>query len=217
MKLCSIILTIKHRNENIEKIICNEHNDLSEIEPKNIERHFKRHHSEIYNNGAIRKKNNIDAININNYGIAFYDFNKNEYIYSGNNINKKSIFQCASLSKQVLTIITLRMMKDKKIKINKTIYDYLTEDELNMFHMNDKLDKRYRQITIKMLLTHTSGLPNGMPRNTLSFDPGTNYKYSGNAFNLLQKIIEKIDGIPLNHIYDDYKMKNSSFIYEDKS
>ena len=59
-----------------------------------------------------------------------------------------------------------------------------------------------------MLLTHTSGLPNGRPDNPLSFNPGTNYGYSGNAFNLLQKIVEKIEKRTLNEIYKDYKLKH---------
>ena len=65
-----------------------------------------------------------------------------------------------------------------------------------------------------MLLTHTSGLPNNDRNNPLSFNPGSGYKYSGNGFNLLQKIVEKISSKTLNEIYEDYKMKFSSFIFE---
>lgn len=164
------------------------------------------------------KSNDIDMIGggKNNYGLAQYDFNTNDFNYSGKKISNKSIFQCASLSKQVFTIIIIKMIQNKKLHFDKTIYDYLTPIELNMFSINEYFDKRYKNITIRMLLNHTSGLPNFTPDNPLSFNPGTNYKYSGNAFNLLQKIVEKIENKTLNEIYKDYKMKNSSFTFENK-
>ena len=151
-----------------------------------------------------------------NYGLALYNFDTNDFNYSGKKINDKSIFQCASLSKQVFTIIVIKMIQNKKLSYDKTIYDYLTPNELNMFNINEVFDKRYKKITIKMLLTHTSGLPNGKLENLLAFNPGSIYQYSGLGFILLQKIVEKIEKRTLNEIYDDYKMKNSSFIFEKK-
>ena len=152
-----------------------------------------------------------------NYGLALYDFETNKFNYF-NKINKKSIFQCASLSKQVFTIIVIKMIQNKKLDYNKTIYDYLTTTELNMFNINEYFDTRYKQITIKMLLTHTSGLPNNNNNrnNRLCFNPGSGYNYSGTAFNLLQKIVEKIENKTLNEIFYDYKMKYSSFVFEKK-
>jgi hypothetical protein len=150
-----------------------------------------------------------------NYDLALYDFKTNKFNYF-NKINKKSIFQCASLSKQVFTIIVIKMIQNKKLDFKKTIYDYLTTTELNMFNINEYFDARYKQITIKMLLTHTSGSPNNTRDILLSFNPGSGYNYSGTAFNLLQKIIEKIENKTLNEIFYDYKMKYSSFIFEKK-
>ena len=125
-----------------------------------------------------------------NYGLALYNFDTNEFNYYGKKINDKSIFQCASLSKQVFTIIVIKMIQNKKLSYDKTIYDYLTSNELNMFNINEVFDKRYKKITIKMLLTHTSGLPNGKQENPLAFNPGSAYKYSGVGFILLQKILK---------------------------
>lgn len=161
----------------------------------------------IYNNMINQEQN---------YGLALYDFKTKKFNYSGKKISNKSIFQCASLSKQVFAIIVIKMIQNKKLDFKKTIYDYLTVTELNMFNINEYFDTRYKQITIKMLLTHTSGLPNNDRNNPLSFNPGSGYKYSGNGFNLLQKIVEKISSKTLNEIYEDYKMKFSSFIFEKK-
>jgi len=169
-----------------------------------------------YKTKYLELKNNDMVGGGKDYGLALYNFDTNDFSYSGKKINNKSIFQCASLSKQVFTIIVLKMIQNKKLDFDKTIYDYLTPTELNMFSINEYFNKKYKQITIKMLLTHTSGLPNFQPDNPLSFNPGSGYEYSGNAFNLLQKIVEKIERRTLNEIYQDYKMKYSSFIFEKK-
>jgi len=151
-----------------------------------------------------------------NKNLAIYNFTDNAYKYDGNSrpnekINKNTIFECASLSKQVFAYIAL-----KKLSLDKTIYDYLTKNELNCFGINSHFDKRYEKITIRMLLSHTSGLPNNSRDNLLEFNPGTKFKYSGNGFFILQRIIEKITGKTLNEIYNDFGFKNSSFIYEKK-
>lgn len=157
----------------------------------------------------------------NNMNLAIYNFTDNAYKYDGNSrpnkkINKNTIFECASLSKQVFAYIALKMVVNKKLSLDKTIYEYLTKNELNCFGINSKFDKRYEKITIRMLLSHTSGLPNNNRDNLLEFNPGTKFKYSGNGFFILQRIIEKITGKTLNEIYNDYGFKNSSFIYEKK-
>lgn len=166
------------------------------------------------------------------WGGAVYDFDSDTYTYTGSGVSHESIFQCASLSKQVFAIIVLKMADEKKINLNKTIYDYLTQSELNCCNINSKYDTRYEKITIRMLMTHTSGLGNGTPHNNLAFEPGSEYRYSGNAFSLLQKIVEKITDKTLDEIYrdsvyiydrdcvkgceDKIGMENSSFIYESK-
>ena len=146
---------------------------------------------------------------------ARYTFKTDTFDYT-NEITKKSIFECASLLKTVFTIISLKLLTNKQLE--ESIYNHLTEDELNCYGINAKFDKRYHDITLIMCLNHTSGLPNNKPLQRLKFKPGTDYNYSGNAFVLLQRILEKKEGKPLTEIYTKMfpKLKNSQYMYLDK-
>ena len=114
------------------------------------------------------------------------------------------VFEMASVSKQFTAMII--MMLQEKGKLN---YDDLVEKYL---------DIPYKGITIRQLLTHTSGLPDyqeimdkhwdktkvaGNPDiiNYLNqyappvlFAPGTSYKYSNTGYVLLASIAEKASG-----------------------
>ena len=134
------------------------------------------------------------------------------------------VFEMASVSKQ-FTAMIIMMLQDKG-KLN---YDDLVENYL---------DIPYKGITIRHLLTHTSGLPDyqdimdkhwdkskvaGNPDileylNKYAppklFEPGTQYKYSNTGYVLLASIAEKSSGkdfIKLSRkwIFKPLKMKSS--------
>ena len=119
-------------------------------------------------------------------------------------LNKNSIFELASVSKQ-FTAMTIMMVKEKGL-LN---YDDLVEKYINI---------PYKGITIRHLLTHTSGLPdyqaimdtywdkskvasNDDIINYLNkyappklFEPGEKYLYSNTGYVLLASIVEKVSG-----------------------
>jgi len=119
-------------------------------------------------------------------------------------LNKNSIFELASVSKQ-FTAMTIMMVKEKGL-LN---YDDLVEKYINI---------PYKGITIRHLLTHTSGLPdyqaimdtywdkskvagNDDIVNYLNkyapskmFEPGEKYSYSNTGYVLLASIVEKVSG-----------------------
>ena len=66
-----------------------------------------------YKSKYLELKNNDMVGGGKDYGLALYNFDINDFSYSGKKINNKSIFQCASLSKQVFTIIVLKMIQNK--------------------------------------------------------------------------------------------------------
>jgi hypothetical protein len=54
-------------------------------------------------------------------------------------------------------------------------------------------DARHRQITPRMVLTHSPGFPNWRPRGgqlTINFEPGTEFSYSGEGFVYLLRAVE---------------------------
>ena len=60
-------------------------------------------------------------------------------------------------------------------------------------------DERYKQITARMVLSHSTGFPNWRQfepdgRLKFLFAPGARYSYSGEGFALLQMVVEEITG-----------------------
>jgi len=119
-------------------------------------------------------------------------------------LNKNSIFELASVSKQ-FTAMTIMMVKEKGL-LN---YDDLVEKYINI---------PYKGITIRQLLTHTSGLPDYQAvmdaywdKSKVAgnediihylnkyappklFEPGEKYLYSNTGYVLLASILEKVSG-----------------------
>lgn len=115
-----------------------------------------------------------------------------------------TIFELASVSKQ-FTAMTIMMLQEKGL----LKYDDLVEQYINI---------PYKGITIRQLLTHTSGLPDyqnimdahwdksKVANNTdiieylhkyappSLFEPGTKYEYSNTGFVILASIAEKVSG-----------------------
>lgn len=127
-----------------------------------------------------------------------------------------TVFKIASLTKQFTAMAIMQLQERGKLNINDAICKYL-EDCPNA----------WQPITIRHLLTHTSGIPNfsSLPdwdeklsiqsykklefvkvfRDLpLLFTPGENFKYSNSAYYLLGLIIEKTAG----KSYQDFLKEN---------
>lgn len=77
---------------------------------------------------------------------------KNSFIYTkfSNSININSIFNIGSISK-VFTAVAVLILQDMgKIKLDEKVVKYLPNFKMK--------DPRYEEITIRMLLNHSSGL-----------------------------------------------------------
>ncbi len=141
--------------------------------------------------------------------LGYADFNSKRLL------NDSSVFELASLSKQ-FTAMGIMILKEKKL----LSYD----DNVKKFFP----DFPYDNITIRNLLTHTSGLPGyeeqfekkwdrkkiafnkdildmlKQEKDTLFFKPGTSWRYSNTGFAVLAFIIEKVSG----KSYNDFMAKN---------
>jgi tetratricopeptide (TPR) repeat protein len=79
-------------------------------------------------------------------------------------------------------------------------------------------DERYKQITARLVLTHTTGLPNWGSR--FIHEPGKQYAYSGEGFLYLGRTIEQISGISLQEfaqkeIFDPLGMSHTSYVWNE--
>lgn len=118
-------------------------------------------------------------------------------------------FHIASVSKPFVAFAIAKLIEQKKITVEDKIIDLLPE-----FIMEGV---GYDQITVKHILTHHSGIPtnispddwtnpsfgeNALDENLeiikthrLDFEPGTQYRYSNSAFDILGLVISRASGM----------------------
>ena len=114
-----------------------------------------------------------------------------------------------SVSKTFVTVSALQLAEQGLIDIDKPVTDYLPE-----FRM---ADKRYKEITVRMLMNHTSGLMGFTFGNSIVFedvqtedhdqflqrlrtqrlkaDPGALASYCNDGFTLLELVVERVSGM----------------------
>jgi CubicO group peptidase (beta-lactamase class C family) len=130
-------------------------------------------------------------------------------------VKENTIFAAASLSKPCFAYCVMRLVDKKIINLDMPAYKYLENVELAN-------DERYKLITIRMLLSHSAGLPNWRNKKLeLMYNPGTKFQYSGEGFVYLSKIVEAVLKKSINEIMDEVVFKplgmdNSSYIWADR-
>jgi CubicO group peptidase (beta-lactamase class C family) len=171
-------------------------------------------------NGAVLIAKNEKIVYSNQIGIA--DFKEKAPLH------KESIFQLASVSKQFTAAAIMLLTERDKIKLTDTVNVYFP-------------DFPYKNVTIKNILNHTSGLPkyfwvaehkwnqekapiNSEMMKLLEtsnvqrfFKPGRNFDYSNTGYFVLASIVEKVSGISFSaflksNIFEPLQMKNS-YVY----
>ncbi|UCC47352.1 MAG: class A beta-lactamase-related serine hydrolase [Gemmatimonadota bacterium] len=135
---------------------------------------------------------------------------------TGEPVDENSVFEAASLSKPVFAYAVLQLVDQGIIDLDTPIADYydyeVTEDE------------RHKRITPRMVLSHTTGFPNWRPREgqlTIDFDPGTEFRYSGEGFGYLQLAVmdvtdETLQELTERLVFEPLGMTNSSYIWDDR-
>ena len=95
-----------------------------------------------------------------------------------------TIFQAASLSKQVTAYAALAL----KLDLDRTLVSYV--DALK--------NPVARTVTVRQVLSHSSGFPNWRFEEgedlVPKFTPGTQFRYSGEGYFYLQRILEVVTG-----------------------
>lgn len=97
-------------------------------------------------------------------------------------LDTSSVFAIASLSKQFTAVLVLLQEEQGKLNTNDQVSKYLPSFQGNQF----------KNITIKELLNHTSGISDF--GDGLLSEPGKEFHYSNKGFRFLGQIIEKVSG-----------------------
>lgn len=68
-------------------------------------------------------------------------------------VDDRTIFEWASLSKPLFAYMVMFLVEDGKLDLDKPLHEYVDYH----YHGIDKEDDRYKQITARMVLLHTTG------------------------------------------------------------
>lgn len=131
---------------------------------------------------------------------------------------QERIYCIASVSKMYSTLAVMQLVDEGKVELDAPVTKYLPDFKMN--------DERYKDITVRMLMNHTSGIPLGLPTNhylyedvdsfvhdnTLDIvsglrfkaDPGEYACYDNMGFSLMEHIVENVSGMS----FTDYVRKN---------
>jgi CubicO group peptidase (beta-lactamase class C family) len=128
-------------------------------------------------------------------------------------ITTRSLFHMASITKPFVATSLMQLVEKGTVDLDAPVVRYLP-----YFRM---ADERYRTITVRQMVTHSSGMPDvddyewdkpqyddgsleryvrGLGDRKLLFAPGEKFRYSNMAFEILGDVIAKVSG----QSFDDY-------------
>ncbi len=167
----------------------------------------------------------LDCVILNDGHIVYHETFGFRDMESGEPLDETSVFNAASLSKTVFAYLVTLLVEDGLIDLDRPLYEYL-EKPIPEHHEYSDLagDDRWREITARMVLSHTSGFPNWRfltEEKRLSFlsDPGTRFSYSGEGIKLLQMVVEHRTGKDLEtlaqeRVFVPLGMADTSYLYQ---
>lgn len=140
-----------------------------------------------------------------------------------------SIFQIMSMTKPVTGVAVMIMVEEGRLRLNDPVELHLPEFRGQMMIQSKTADTRVlvkppRPITIRDLMTHTSGMPGGPPpgiaellremnrplgeavaiyaQQPLEFAPGTRWQYSNTGIATLGRLVEVASGLKFEDFLD---------------
>lgn len=142
-------------------------------------------------------------------------------------IDTSTIFYAASFSKAVFAYIVMQLVQEGVLDLDKTIWSYLNKP-LPLYEGYNNLmdDERWKEITVRHCLTHTTGFPNwrwlnpkGNNKIEIFFTPGERYAYSGEGIVLLQLAIEeatgkKLEQLAQERVFKPLGMTRTSYVWQ---
>ncbi|HAS40332.1 MAG TPA: serine hydrolase [Microscillaceae bacterium] len=142
--------------------------------------------------------------------------------------NDSTIYELASVTKTFLGTLAAKAVLEQKIKLQDDIRKYLPQPYPNLAFEQSP-------ITIQHLLTHTSGFPNfppdgdskagfweGLKQLNIKDKPGSRYRYSNTAPEVMAYILEKVYQKPYETLLQEYilnplQMKQTSFVLDQQA
>lgn len=190
---------------------------LSEDQIEQIENRVFRQLDNMRFNGNV-------LVAFKGYPIVRYS-NGYRHFFNKEKLNHETVFQLASVSKAFTAMAVLMLQQKGKLNILDSVFRYMPEFP-------------YREVTVKHLLQHTSGLQNYMyyvdgqwdkekhltyndvlnllvqNSSQLSFRPGQRHYYSNTGYAILAMLVERVSGMPFDeymkiNIFDPLDMRHT--------
>jgi len=135
---------------------------------------------------------------IENQKIVYYRALGLKNTETKDSVDKNTLFEAASMTKPVFAYAVIKLANKHIIDLDTPLYKYYPYSYVNN-------DERYKLITARMCLSHTTGFPNWRSGNdlTINTNPGTKYSYSGEGIEYLGIVIQHKIGKPLQDIIQD--------------
>ncbi|HXH42236.1 MAG TPA: serine hydrolase domain-containing protein [Bradyrhizobium sp.] len=135
-----------------------------------------------------------------------------------------TIMYGASLTKFAFAYMVMQLVDEGTLDLDRSIADYLSRPLPEYpFYATLAGDERWRTLTPRILLSHTSGLANFVflepdEKMRLHFEPGSRYAYSGEGFILLQFVLETGLGLKVGdemqrRVFDRFGMTRTSMMW----
>lgn len=175
------------------------------------------------------------AAKVTGLAVAILNDNQIAYVKSFGLRNKEAnlpltentMMYGASFTKSVFAYFVMQLVTDGILDLDKPIQQYLPKPLPDYEKYKDLAsDERYKLLTMRMLLNHTTGFPNFRFLNpdgklNIKFTPGTRYAYSGEGINLAQFVIEiitkqDVGEMMRDRIFKPFGMTNTSMTWDEK-
>ena len=173
--------------------------------------------------------------NVTGAGIAVFHNGKISYLKAygqadtekGLALTPDTVMPAASLSKAAFAVVVMRLVQTGVLNLDVPIQQYLPKPLPEYEQYADlQGDGRYKKLSLRILLSHTSGFPNWRwfeddHKLKIHFEPGTRYAYSGEGFQLAQLVVETVTGKSLTalmqeDLFGPLGMTRTSMIWEPK-
>jgi len=187
--------------------------------------------AEVPPDGLKEEADKMATAMISDYGVTSIQYaiiDNGKVIFSGNNgvcakdnntpITNKTMYGIASLSKIYVSAAAMMLVDWGKVDLDKPLTEYIPEFKMS--------DERYKEITPRMLLNHSSGLYGSHYHNATLFNdndrlvqdnllqnlqnenlhsnPGEFSVYCNDGFQLLEILVERVSQMSYTEFLDQY-------------
>lgn len=145
--------------------------------------------------------------------VVMVDRGKASFVCAGVAITEHTVFAAASLSKQLAAEAVLDLAARSQWDLDRPLGDFV--------QISASPDAG--KVTARQVLSHSSGFPNWRFEKGQALkpaaEPGKAFRYSGEGYVYLQRVIEKISGQPFarymrEKVLDPLGMKSSTFTWQ---